>query len=248
LFTGNSAAIGWVGDSRAYEISDGKAALLTTDDTLAGAMARADAGLRFELNEEYAERLSQAIGGENPVRANVTTWRPSSEEAVCLLCTDGVWKPTEAVLDVVVDVCRDGQELLRRLLVMSDWMGGTDNASAILIPSLRVVKEFMRNSANTTPRESMVVCLPGNVQSLISLQGIKGLSSETSRGRQDRQAERADFPIPKQRKASPKKKTTSPKGRLKVDIASKQLVIAEEPLDETPPSPPDTIQGDGPST
>ena len=139
---GDEAAIGWVGDSRAYEISDGKATLLTSDDTLSGVMARSDSTVRFELSEEFADRLAQAIGGENPVNANVAAWAASSPDARCLLCTDGVWKPLDKTIDTLVDVCRDGSEQMRRMLQMSEWLGGVDNASAVLVPPVHAVQAF----------------------------------------------------------------------------------------------------------
>jgi serine/threonine protein phosphatase PrpC len=113
LVKGETAAIGWIGDSRAYQIADGKATLLTIDDTLAGAMARADSRFEFELNEEYADRLSQAIGSVGPVAPNVVALAPSAKDAFCILCSDGIWKPIEPAFDVIVDCRRKLTHLAR---------------------------------------------------------------------------------------------------------------------------------------
>ena len=246
LVRGDSAAIGWVGDSRAYQISDGKLTLVTSDDTLAGAMARTDSEFKFELNEEYADRLSQAIGGANPVNANAISWKPMTPDASCLLCTDGVWKPTEAVLGTVVDVCREGQELMRRLLLISDWMGGTDNASAILVPPLRAVREFISDPANATPRDSVMICLPGNFQTLIPLQSLKGTAVSVFPKHRDDRSTDEDVSAPEPKKASTKRRSDSGKTRSKRSPAhsGSQLVIAEEPLDEAETTPTSTLHSD----
>lgn len=239
LVAGNTAAIGWVGDSRAYQISGGKASLLTTDDTFAGAMARADSSFKFDLNEEYAERLSQAIGGENSVTPNVIDWPSSAADASCLLCTDGIWKPTEPAFDTMVDACRDGPELMRRLLLLSDWMGGTDNASAILIPPLGTVRKFICDSSNATPNGAMVICLPGPMQTLIPVSDFKSTPRSIQLMRQSPRADQSEEMANDLKKLPNKRKAGGPsKGRSKQGASVKnQLVIEEEPLDDTSPHP-----------
>ncbi|MBB4223929.1 PP2C family protein-serine/threonine phosphatase [Variovorax guangxiensis] len=250
LVTGESAAIGWIGDSRAYQISEGKVRLLTTDDTLASAVARADSTLEFELNEEYADRLSQAIGAEGSVTPNVIAWQPSSSGAHCMLCTDGIWKPTEGALDAMANVCRDGQELMRRLLLVSDWMGGLDNASAILVPPLDVVREFICDPANMTPKGGVVVCLPGPQQTLLPALSLLDSAGLTRIRNQDRRLDESNESTYNSKKAPTKRRGG---GSSKIRSTSGagtagQLVIAEEPLDDTSPHPPGKIPGDGTST
>jgi hypothetical protein len=239
LVAGNTAAIGWVGDSRAYQISGGKATLLTTDDTFAGAMARADSRFKFDLNEEYGDRLSQAIGGENSVTPNVIEWSSSADDASCLLCTDGIWKPTEPAFDTMVDACRDGPELMRRLLLLSDWMGGTDNASAILIPPLGTVRKFICDPSNSTPNGSIVICLPGPMQTLFPVSDFKGTPRSIQLKRQSPRADQSEELANDLKKLPNKRKTGgTSKGRSRQGASvTNQLVIEEEPLDDTSPHP-----------
>lgn len=243
---GDEAAIGWVGDSRAYEISDGKATLLTSDDTLSGVMARSDSTVRFELSEEFADRLAQAIGGENPVNANVAAWAASSPDARCLLCTDGVWKPLDKTIDTLVDVCRDGSEQMRRMLQMSEWLGGVDNASAVLVPPVHAVQAFLKDPDNGTPAGSIVVHLPGNVQTLLAGYFTKGTGLIQEAKTHSYQPAYPKQPVDRPKTAPAKRKSRAAKGRAKpVRLqAGSQLVIAEEPVDEAPAHTPEAVPSD----
>lgn len=245
LITDNGAAIGWIGDSRVYEVSQGKARLLTSDDTLAGALAKVDSKLASELNDEYAERLSQAIGGANMVTPNVLNWYPSNEDAFCILCTDGVWKTTEHVLGALTKTCRDAPELMRRLLVQSDWLGGIDNASAVYVPPINAVRSFLANPANRSTQDAIVVCLPGPLQTLIQIQPV---NNSMLAERPDRQIEGAKRLTSAPKKSSTKVKVDRSKRTPKRNLAlANQLVIEEEPLDDTPPQSPIKIQSDSSS-
>lgn len=237
LIAGKSAAIGWVGDSRAYQISDGKATLLTTDDTFAAAMARADSKFKFDLNEEYADRLSQAIGGENSVIPNVIEWPLSADDASCLLCTDGIWKPTEPAFDTMVDACRDGPELMRRLLLLSDWMGGTDNASAILIPPLGIVRKFICEPSNATPKESILICLPGPMQIMMPVSELKITPRSIQIKQQPKRVDKSKNLENELKELPNKRKIARTKGRSKQrTFESNQFAIEEEILDDTSPN------------
>lgn len=246
LVTETGAALGWVGDSRGYEIASGEATLLTTDDTLAAATARANPSFKFELNEEYGDRLSQAIGGMAPVHANVIAWRPSSDAAMCLLCTDGIWKPTEVALPALVSACHQGPELMRRLLLVSDWMGGMDNASAVLVPPLGDVRDFLADPANATPSDFMLLCLPGYLQTLLPVEGRK-VADASALIQHDRAKDYEGEPAQRSKKATTKRKIGgSAKGESRSSLKKlgKQLVIAEEPPDEESTDSPGKVQGD----
>lgn len=248
LVTNESAAIGWVGDSRAYQISDGKAALLTADDTLASVLARGNSALNIELNDEYADRLSQAIGGENSVLPNVISWEPSAKDAVCILCTDGIWKPTEQVFNALVDSCRDGSELMRRLLLLSNWMGGLDNASAILVPAIGTVREFICNPINATPKDFLAICLPGPIQTLLPLSRVQEPLRAMHRQNQDHRPDPVNEPVNKLKKPPAKKRVASAKARANAGLSTTgQLVIEEEPLDDASTQTPGKISGNEPS-
>ena len=159
LVQSNGSAVGWVGDSRIYSLGGSKLQQVSTDDTLRAALDASSKILANSLNDEFADRLSQAVGGELPVRPHVVPWNPKTMGG-CLLCTDGVWKPLESTLSTLVANCReDAGELARRLLLSSDWYGGQDNATAILLPSLEAVVEELHRPEGL-PDQALQIFLP----------------------------------------------------------------------------------------
>ena len=118
---------------------------------------------------------------------------------------------------------------MRRLLLMSDWMGGIDNASAILIPPMKEVRGFLRDPVNKTPENFMLMSLPGHLQSLIPVASIAPSATGLPRNEPP-----WIEPSHQEKKTQAKRKAGgSAKGRVKPIVApSSQLVIAEEPPDE----------------
>jgi serine/threonine protein phosphatase PrpC len=233
LIKGENAAIGWVGDSRAYQLGR-DIALCTRDDTLKSALEMAG-NLGEELNDEFADRLSQAIGGDFKVKPNLMAW-PLDPGDDCLLCSDGVWKPLGTSLRELIANCSDRSELTRRLLLASDWHGGKDNATAIIIPSTLELKDALLEPINHTPTGCCTICLPGGRQLFIpKLEGSpysppKPASASKNRGLtpvvQDL------YPKGKSEKATKNKKKSSA-----------QLVIEEEMFNDAP-GPTSSIQTD----
>lgn len=237
LVTSDEAVLGWVGDSRAYQVAGGDVKLITEDDTLAAATARAHPGLAFELNDEYGERLSQALGGPGSVVPHVVSWASSAPEAVCLLCTDGVWKPTEGVLRSLVESCADSAELLRRLLLTSDWLGGRDNASAILAPSVQGIRKFLADSDNGTPPGCFLLCLPGQLQVVLPLIGnALGQIAPVAGGQDDSLKPESNRRIPGKRLGGKRKGSPATTARKSADkqLSITSLVVEEDPSDDRP--------------
>ena len=231
LVTQTEAVIGWVGDSRVYEISAGKVNLLTLDDTLAGALAKANLGIASELNDEYGERLSQAVGGENSINPNVIDWRPSGDEAVCILCTDGIWKPIQPVFSLLAENCNDSAELMRRLLIQSDWLGGIDNASAVLTPSLKTIRKFLSGGGALVPN-SFTLSLPGPTTVLVPMRTTSRVQTTgNSAGASVKDAKR---PRINSKKAAKEKSPEASEYKSPFN-SPKQLVIEEEPVNDPTP-------------
>jgi serine/threonine protein phosphatase PrpC len=142
VMTGEAVTLCWLGDSRAYWLSDrpGSAAKrLTSDDSLAEEMVAA--GL---VSEEDARALPQAhvvtgwvgadLGGTDP---HVTTFEPPGAGAL-LLCSDGLWnyqpeagKLAELALPrALSDPLGAAADLVRFALDA----GGRDNVTVVLAP------------------------------------------------------------------------------------------------------------------
>lgn len=159
LVKSNGTSIGWVGDSRIYSLGTNQLHQLSTDDTLGAVLDASAKNLAATLSADFADRLSQAIGGEVAVKPHVIPWNFEAAKG-CLLCTDGIWKPLEGTMEKIVANCgEDGGELARRLLLSSDWHGGGDNASGMLLPSIETVLQELKKSP-PLPEQALQIFLP----------------------------------------------------------------------------------------
>lgn len=149
------AAFGWVGDSRIYQLRQDAAHQLSYDDTLEEMLKRKSlltSESSFdpawaELQPRWKESLGQAIGSDLPIEPHAELWPNKDLSDGCILCTDGVWKPLEGVFDKVISSGIKQQDVARRLLSTSDNLGGIDNATAIILPSVSNICEWL----NTPP-------------------------------------------------------------------------------------------------
>ncbi|SEF35250.1 Serine/threonine protein phosphatase PrpC [Variovorax sp. NFACC28] len=145
-------AIGSVGDSRIYSVSPEGVAKLSQDDTLVEMLRRQsprndEKKIREAieaLTPRWRESLGQAIGSDLALEPRISSWPQIEPDVGCLLCTDGVWKPTENVLAQVSRSSPGRTDLARRLLALTDHLGGTDNATAIVLPDLEKVQQWLR--------------------------------------------------------------------------------------------------------
>jgi len=166
---GGSVAIGTAGDSRIYSVSDDEVVKLSQDDTLAEMLRRQlpqspDQKSREtiqELKPQWQESLGQAIGSELPLQPRTADWSRFVQGAGCLLCTDGVWKPVEAVLAQVVRANAGRLDLASRLMVLTVHLGGTDNATAIVLPEIAKVLQWLRAHHHPAEGGLVHVVLPG---------------------------------------------------------------------------------------
>jgi serine/threonine protein phosphatase PrpC len=161
-------AIGTVGDSRIYSVSDDEVVQLSQDDTLAEMLRRQlpqspDQKIQETIQAlklQWQESLGQAIGSDLPLQPR-TERLHLSHGAGCLLCTDGVWKPVESVLVQVVRASAGREDLARRLLTLTDNLGGTDNATAIVLPEIGKVHQWLRARHRPTEEGLVHIVLPG---------------------------------------------------------------------------------------
>ena len=162
-------AIGSVGDSRIYLVSDDKVEKLSQDDTLAEMLRRQlpkspsqDVQETIQaLKLQWQESLGQAIGSELPVQPRTSAWPQIANGAGSLLCTDGVWKTVEAVLAQAVRASAGRQDLARRLLTLTDLLGGTDNATAIVLPEIKKILLWLRARHHRAEEGLVHIVLPG---------------------------------------------------------------------------------------
>lgn len=115
-----------VGDSRIFHISEDSLTQLTKDDTIAGQLEGRDPNFHGSAD------LLQFVGVGPGLEPHITQLLllPSSK---LLITSDGVhYLPTELLARVGGNAPDDGV-YIRRLIELSKWCGGHDNASALVL-------------------------------------------------------------------------------------------------------------------
>ncbi|WP_433475778.1 PP2C family protein-serine/threonine phosphatase [Spirillospora sp. CA-142024] len=130
--------VGWVGDSRAYWLSEAGSYRLTTDDSWAASMIRQGAMTAEDAwADKRAHVLTAWLGADaGPVDPHVAAFRPTAPGLV-VLCSDGLWNdlPEPAALAAVALDGADGPlGAARRLLRAALDAGGHDNVTVAVIP------------------------------------------------------------------------------------------------------------------
>ena len=116
-----------VGDSRVYHANGVNLTQLSTDDTIAGQLGRgAEGGVE-------QSKLIQFIGIGNPLEASVSETHKSLGGTV-FITTDGVhFLDSTPWFGQLVKHASDPGLCVRRLVELSKWCGGPDNASVAMI-------------------------------------------------------------------------------------------------------------------
>ncbi len=137
-----NATIGWIGDSRAYWVTDTEAGLLTRDDSWVNAMI--DAGRMTEeesLTHPNLHALYRCLGGETdidivPISPTFSTLRMEPGTRL-VLCSDGFWNYASGPEDVarvvrqtpIDDPLRTAKHLVNFAIVS----GGQDNITVSVL-------------------------------------------------------------------------------------------------------------------
>lgn len=118
-----------IGDSRLYRATNAELVQLSKDDTIAGQLDR-----RTDISTEQS-KLLQFVGMGDDVEVRIHSTE-SAPDATAILTTDGVHflERSGGVLGLVVQNAPDTGTCARRLIELSRWAGGPDNASAVVIP------------------------------------------------------------------------------------------------------------------
>ena len=129
--------IGWVGDSRAYELGS-RNKLLTVDDSwyvsaMASGMSREEA-----LADRRAHAITQCLGMRDEQAEPHVAEYELADGASLLLCTDGLWNYYEdpaALAGLMVDGPTDDSalQIVQRFVARANRAGGRDNISAAFL-------------------------------------------------------------------------------------------------------------------
>jgi PPM family protein phosphatase len=135
LVLGNYAVIGQVGDSRVYQVREGKTNQLTEDHTL----------IAWELKQglitpEQAKRsphrniITRAVGNRDYVQVDTSLVELQPADRF-LLCSDGLHGYLRT--DEIAPMCvADGQTVVNELINLANGRGGKDNITAVLVEVL----------------------------------------------------------------------------------------------------------------
>jgi hypothetical protein len=116
-----------IGDSRIYAVNKAHGLLqLSRDDTLAGILGEED------TSHENHGRLIQFMGMGEGIEPNIIEADRSIIETV-LITSDGVHGSSTSVLNQIARRSRSEADLTRKLLSLSDLLGGQDNGTAIVL-------------------------------------------------------------------------------------------------------------------
>ncbi len=130
---GDSAHIVHVGDSRAYQIGDGKITRLTTDHSVVqqlvelGQITEQEAKVHPEKN-----MITRAVGVKDSVESDAASVKLRKNDAI-LLCTDGLTNLVEEseIFNIVEN--NSQEEAAEMLISLALSRGGTDNVTVVLI-------------------------------------------------------------------------------------------------------------------
>jgi serine/threonine protein phosphatase PrpC len=130
----NKVAIGHVGDSRAYIITDGMSRVLTRDHSLVerlrelGQLTPDEAASHPQRNVLY-----RAIGQGANLEVD-TLIHPVPAGSHLLLCSDGLWSEISDIeIQRIVNSAPHPQDACEELVRAANLAGGSDNISAILV-------------------------------------------------------------------------------------------------------------------
>jgi serine/threonine protein phosphatase PrpC len=138
LWDGTVVTIGWVGDSRAYWVSDRQAARLTADDTWAEEQVAAGAQApEVAFADPRAHAITRWLGADAPPTGpSVQTFRPRGRGRM-VICSDGLWNYLPAAADLATLVARHPGagplDLARSLVVAALVAGGHDNVTVAVL-------------------------------------------------------------------------------------------------------------------
>jgi serine/threonine protein phosphatase PrpC len=197
-----------VGDSRIYSIGTAELRQLTHDDTIGAALNKKGT----PAHESRDTRLLQFVGMGDDLEAHI--FRPKlADTKAFLLTSDGAHDLPHGLLQRVVLSARQNFEVARRLVQLSEFVGGLDNATVAAIPS-SIPSESDRPSEGLdltllAPWGHLSIWIPQLSDDRRAQQGDNGPQSDSSGDSspsQDVKQQRPP-PLPNQKSKKTKKKS-----------------------------------------
>ncbi|HEX5116251.1 MAG TPA: PP2C family serine/threonine-protein phosphatase [Pseudonocardiaceae bacterium] len=139
VVAGDTATVGWVGDSRAYWLGEPESCCLTVDDSWAQRMVASGA---LTDAEAFADPRSHALiawlgADAGMVQPHVTTV-PLTGPGAVLVCSDGLWNyvpDAEQLADIALPKAGDAPFAVAvELTALAIDRGGHDNVTVVVVP------------------------------------------------------------------------------------------------------------------
>jgi PPM family protein phosphatase len=126
----NVAAIGWLGDSRAYWVSPNESQQITKDDSLLEEILSLRKMSEAEAkNPRYAHAITRWLGTDTPSPKPSIVKFTLPTQGYLLLCTDGLWNyiPNPSDLEILIKPNIDILSVSHQLVDFANNSGGGDN-------------------------------------------------------------------------------------------------------------------------
>jgi len=238
VFPGSAAAVS-VGDSRIYAAGPQRELRqISTDDTIAGELNNLKEynASRSGLNS-FAGQLAQFVGTGEGMEPRLY---PITADLTYLLTSDGVHNINAETLKEIVSSGGTPHRIVSRLLQVSRWCGGSDNATAICVSPLHIDWSLPQTGSNSDWLEiwDAVGELEIPVQPLAELTASRGgipkidqsLETKTKRTRKRDPGARKKEP----RSEKPSTRPVPAQGSLKIEIVDEKPPDAAASATERP--------------
>lgn len=122
-----------VGDSRIYGVNENsRLTQLTTDDTLAAHLTALRGGDHSDIPK--GDQLVQYIGMGPGLEPHIIPIDGDEPPDHLLITSDGAHYFNQDVMRHILGAAEDAEQAVGRLMTLSEWQGGRDNAAAIMAP------------------------------------------------------------------------------------------------------------------
>ena len=215
-----------VGDSRIYQYTQNRyCKQISVDDTIAGQVQHLRGISSIEIDRShFSDHLAQYIGIGEELEPHSFEIDISTLESRYLLTSDGAHGPLSSVLTGLAIHAASSAELVRRILHLSKWTGGYDNASAVAFGPVPKTSLLVERPLN---RDLIELWDPySKLDLIVPIDEFVDRKPNTKSSRAD---ESPAPPSMTKKKRVPKKKKKAMQQKL--EQANK------EPIDETPQQP-----------
>jgi len=196
------------GDSRVYLQSGEELTQLSTDDTLDGQLAKMDRQVDVSLPE--FKHLVQFIGMEGELDTSPIDTKDIKSGDRLILASDGAYDVEFSTMEKILVNSSSTEDGIKKLLLLSDWIGGKDNATVVCMPAFSSVEGYKSMTMPTfeicTWSASYIFSVSEFRRELSTVSSVaKSTSATVEEAERDQDAQKA-----KKKKAPKKKKVKEP--------------------------------------